>query len=944
MAAPIPRATATPKVPWTPLLILTGAAFVLRALRLEWQPLWWDEGYSVYFATEPFARMLELTAHDIHPPLYYALLQLWMRLFGSGPAAVRLLSAVLGAAAIPAFAWVAGLFFPSRRGLMWVAVALLAINPAHLYYSQEVRMYSLALLLSLLATGAFWRLVDRLQGAPDRTASLPWGPVVWYTLVATLALYSLYYTALLLLAHGVWALVVLRRRVWPVLIAAWGATVLLYAPWLIYALPRLVGYVAMKVDADQDLPLGPLEYLLRHITLFVVGHVGPATSMMATAHLVAIAGAFVAALLLLVAAGRRSRARMDGSPEPVRALAALLLIPAAAAFVLNLRLPFFPAGGERLLLMLLPYWLLLLAAGATFLWQRSRALAGVALGVLALASALGITLFYTVPRYANEDYRPLLRQVVQQAAPDDTFVALFPWMVGYWRAYTPASMDATTGAAPLLLSNQSLTFGPPIEQALADGLARGALWFPEPLALGSSLPLQMENWLGENARNLENRWFSPAVRLTAWAPLANAELPAPTPSGADFGALRLQAAAAAATAVAGGPPVPVTLVWEAPHADDDLVITLRLLDGEGRTWAARDLAAAPGADGAGPQTNELALHVPVGTPPGTYRLFAGVGQGAEDEATQLLPVQNAAEGTLLAPLGSVQVVLPATAPALERLPGAPLRTVASRPLQIVSVTLPEHAIVAGSSFNADLYAVSQVASPPLAELSIALQQRRGAGSAGWASGALAFPTAAWPQGYPVRLPVDFYVPADLPSGLYDVVASWVDPAGGTATGAVDLGAVSIAQRSRSYVQPAGGVELVPLPTLGTHARLRSYTLARDGGTLMLGLTWEALQPLLPPHHIFVHADAEDASGGARTLAQADGPPLTAEGAAPTGSWLAGEYLTTQHTLTLPAGAAEAGAITLRVGLYEPQTLVRLPVSLNGQPAGDAVDITTITAN
>lgn len=38
-------------------------------LRLGWQPLWWDEGYSLYFATEPLGRMAALTAHDIHPPV-----------------------------------------------------------------------------------------------------------------------------------------------------------------------------------------------------------------------------------------------------------------------------------------------------------------------------------------------------------------------------------------------------------------------------------------------------------------------------------------------------------------------------------------------------------------------------------------------------------------------------------------------------------------------------------------------------------------------------------------------------------------------------------------------------------------------------------------------------------------------------------------------------------
>ena len=36
---------------WVAILLLIAAGVVLRALRLDWQPLWWDEGYSVYFDT-----------------------------------------------------------------------------------------------------------------------------------------------------------------------------------------------------------------------------------------------------------------------------------------------------------------------------------------------------------------------------------------------------------------------------------------------------------------------------------------------------------------------------------------------------------------------------------------------------------------------------------------------------------------------------------------------------------------------------------------------------------------------------------------------------------------------------------------------------------------------------------------------------------------------------
>ena len=101
------------------------------------------------------------------------------------------------------------------------------------------------------------------------------------------------------------------------------------------------------------------------------------------------------------------------------------------------------------------------------------------------------------------------------------------------------------------------------------------------------------------------------------------------------------------------------------------------------------------------------------------------------------------------------------------------------------------------------------------------------------------------------------------------------------------------------------------------------------------LYWEVLQPLLPPHHIFVHLDAPDG----RTVAQQDGPPIAAgpatdprSGPAPSGSWQPGEFLTTEHILNSTMGSGDV----VRVGLYNPDTQVRLPVTVNGQAAGDNV--------
>ena len=83
------------------LSLLTLLALGLRLIRLSYQPLWWDEGWSLYFATTNVRNMLELTAVDIHPPLYYLLLHFWIRLFGPGLISVRFLSVLIGTATIP---------------------------------------------------------------------------------------------------------------------------------------------------------------------------------------------------------------------------------------------------------------------------------------------------------------------------------------------------------------------------------------------------------------------------------------------------------------------------------------------------------------------------------------------------------------------------------------------------------------------------------------------------------------------------------------------------------------------------------------------------------------------------------------------------------------------------------------------------------------------------
>jgi Dolichyl-phosphate-mannose-protein mannosyltransferase len=327
-----------------PLLWLgltTLLAFALRVVRLDFQPLWWDEGYSVFFATRDVPTMLSRTAVDIHPPLYYALLQAWILLVGKSDVGLRLFSVGIGVAAIPLMYSFVSKLFNMRTGL--IAAVVLSLSPLHVYYSQEVRMYGLVALLALMSMTLQMALLNSSRvhkwgfseaaGAMNggahgargrRYVKTQWVDMVraretwlWvsYILVTSAALYVEYYAAFLLVAElavAVYWTVVLRRRLqpdqplssegpgpehsvrgadashrvkdrlggWTALrqwVLACLAIIVVYLAWLIYAGPKLYAYVGAKVGIEEYSQLDPLTFLVQHLTAFSIGHVSDFT-------------------------------------------------------------------------------------------------------------------------------------------------------------------------------------------------------------------------------------------------------------------------------------------------------------------------------------------------------------------------------------------------------------------------------------------------------------------------------------------------------------------------------------------------------------------------------------------------------------------------------------------------------------------------------------------
>jgi hypothetical protein len=118
-------------------------------------PLWIDEGISLGIAHHSLTAIPGVLRQDGSPPLFYVLLHAWTGVFGGTVRSGHALSLLLAAAAVPAAWWAAAGVFGPAAGV--ATAAIVALDPFAGTYAVEIRMYSLLLLLGLLATGTFLR-------------------------------------------------------------------------------------------------------------------------------------------------------------------------------------------------------------------------------------------------------------------------------------------------------------------------------------------------------------------------------------------------------------------------------------------------------------------------------------------------------------------------------------------------------------------------------------------------------------------------------------------------------------------------------------------------------------------------------------------------------------------------------------------------------------------
>lgn len=370
---------------------------------------WWTDELFTLFLIDHHggpAEVLRRALTDTQPPDYYLLLYGWSRLFGLGEAALRSLSAILAVAALGVFWWTTRGTL-SLAGRTW-AVAVAATSPLWFVQSQNIRNYSLCLVLAAVMLGLALRLRRRVRAG----CAWPWASWAALTGAGALDAGAHFYGLL-----GFGALLL--------------ALIVSLPSWRLRAALAVSGLLVLSGEAAYvHVLVGHTRENLQH--LWFRKDAGSLASVLYDVWKLEVGGAARAAVLGLVLiwaiAWATSAVRHRGRPRPdPRSLAEVdrAWLVGVCAFVLAamylsgvvVSVLFAPSLSDRNVLTAAPAaWILLAAlyeAALRRLDPPAAAAAGLACGVLLVVHAVAIDRGRVLSR--NEPWRDSARYVAALA-------------------------------------------------------------------------------------------------------------------------------------------------------------------------------------------------------------------------------------------------------------------------------------------------------------------------------------------------------------------------------------------------------------------------------------------------------------------------------------------------------------------------------------------------
>ncbi len=334
------------------LIIFTFVA--LRLWGLTDYGLIGDEVFSYQLANDTWTGLIQSAIRDVvHPPLFYALLKVWIIMGGNALLWVKLFPVALSLFSIPPFVLLCrelGLKTDAVKLALW----LMGVNEFLINFSQELRMYSQAMFFAIVSLWLFAKVYNSNEFSKSLNL---------YLFLANLMLvYTHYYGWFIPVIEIIFLLLKRDKRIRGSIISL-AILVVCFSPWVYFVSQASISKGGLGANLDWNNP----PTLVDLVWYYAILH-GPATHRFASPWksiaALMVSAIFVYPIILLIRRNAQNTALKSSLSKDVLSWLALFsFLPPSLAFGLSQFLKH-SVWGIRYLIVAAPTYLILISLAA----------------------------------------------------------------------------------------------------------------------------------------------------------------------------------------------------------------------------------------------------------------------------------------------------------------------------------------------------------------------------------------------------------------------------------------------------------------------------------------------------------------------------------------------------------------------------------------------------
>jgi len=383
------------------LCIIVTISIGLRLYHLNYQSLWIDEIASMN-GSEPDLSIQAIIAYckGDQPPAFFLLLHGWLKMTVFNDYAARLLPTIIGVAGVIAMFFLGREVRNTKVGL--IASFLTSINYISIYFSQDVRFYTLVILASALSYLFFIRAV--------KTVAII--NFIFYTLSTVVLLYTHYYGLVVFASQGIlFCLLLVHYHLNKKFILLSIASALIITIGII---PWIPVFFADSQIKTFWIPSEPFYFPIKYFYVYFKDYV---SCVIFAALLV-----FYLFTTFINVKKRKEFNKVDFIL--IGSVFFSFLIPIAYSIIQT------PMLQERYTLIVLPAIIVMISLGLDLLKELFQRVILITVCCTSLITLVYIQKYYTKPQ--KEDWRGITKIVIKNIEPGERILSRHSWYCNYY--------------------------------------------------------------------------------------------------------------------------------------------------------------------------------------------------------------------------------------------------------------------------------------------------------------------------------------------------------------------------------------------------------------------------------------------------------------------------------------------------------------------------------